>query len=617
MQQRESALNNIRNRLAETRHAIELDQAIQHYTLNGVAENYWRDLLNFVYGYQLENANFTQPNAAYVDLVDTGRQIAFQITSTTNVQKIRHTLEGLHTPDYAGYQFRIFYLLDKPKLTKITSKTLETEFGFLEAWLLDSEDFLCEINNLEIGKLRELNQRYFTKPPEKVVHVHHNSTDWQTLNKAVQQAESNVRKYPNDPDFQQQLKEARENRARFERDVLHMTELFSHTKLDTERLRQAKQYFEQGKYQLARDILDSDTLRREQREILDDKQFHQNALQKLERKAEHNARELGFKARLTAIDYNLGAQRIPQTKALFEDALRSDYKSGHIAEYADFLAAHYLFEEAEIHYRKVLEIDRSAAEANPEVEQPNLMSTLNSLARLLSDAQPSEAIVLYQEALDIGRQLAKAHPDVYSGYVATVLNNLATMDGVADDLKELWCREALGIRRRLAATLPDDYRAEVATTLSNLANILSNQAEAARSETEELYREAISIHRNMIPVTLDAYYEHAAVQNNFAVFLSSDPKRWKEAAQLWHDALLIRRHLADLNPEAYRPDVADTLRNLAMLYGQQNQLEAALTAFEEAATILAPFAQVAPALYAEKQRVLLSVIQALKQQLGR
>ena len=59
---------------------------------NVVAETTLAGLLNLVYGWDLVNANAISQNFPGVDLIDKGRNIAVQVTSTRSVDKVRHTL---------------------------------------------------------------------------------------------------------------------------------------------------------------------------------------------------------------------------------------------------------------------------------------------------------------------------------------------------------------------------------------------------------------------------------------------------------------------------------------------------------------------------------------------
>ncbi|KAA1052527.1 SMEK domain-containing protein [Azospirillum argentinense] len=58
------------------------------------AENFFRDLLNLALGYDLKNINIVNKNAAAIDLGDEVARIAIQVTSTSNLSKIKHTHDG-------------------------------------------------------------------------------------------------------------------------------------------------------------------------------------------------------------------------------------------------------------------------------------------------------------------------------------------------------------------------------------------------------------------------------------------------------------------------------------------------------------------------------------------
>ena len=84
---RKKAFNSISRVLAITRYDIEQRQTINEYGLNIHGENYFRDVFNFVYGYNFINGNFESQNSACVDLVDKNRNLAYQITTTRTKEK--------------------------------------------------------------------------------------------------------------------------------------------------------------------------------------------------------------------------------------------------------------------------------------------------------------------------------------------------------------------------------------------------------------------------------------------------------------------------------------------------------------------------------------------------
>jgi hypothetical protein len=163
---RQKAFNNISKILAITRYDIEQRQLINDYGLNIHAENYFRDIFNFIYGYSLENANFENQNIAHIDLIDKTNKLLYQITTTRTKEKIENTLKALNSNDYVGYSIKIFYLLDKANPNKDTE--LEVKYNIvLKDILLDYTDLIKDINNLETNKLIELNSKYFSDIEKK------------------------------------------------------------------------------------------------------------------------------------------------------------------------------------------------------------------------------------------------------------------------------------------------------------------------------------------------------------------------------------------------------------------------------------------------------------------
>lgn len=83
-----------------THYLTHLRMQVEH--LNGLnlqddnihAENFFRDFLNLVLGCDLKNINIVEKNAQAVDLGDEVGRMAIQVTSTSEIGKIRHTCEG-------------------------------------------------------------------------------------------------------------------------------------------------------------------------------------------------------------------------------------------------------------------------------------------------------------------------------------------------------------------------------------------------------------------------------------------------------------------------------------------------------------------------------------------
>jgi tetratricopeptide (TPR) repeat protein len=177
------------------------------------------------------------------------------------------------------------------------------------------------------------------------------------------------------------------------------------------------------------------------------------------------------------------------------------------------------YREAERGWTNCLQLYRDLAQRDPGAYRPNVAQTLNNLGALYSDTgRLADAEKAYTEALAIKRDLAQRDPGAYRPDVANTLNNLGAhysqAGRFADAEKAL--TEALAIQRELAAG-SGAYKPDVAAMLNNLAN---------------LYRLA---------------------------------RRFADAEKLFTEALVMQRELAAHDPDAYRPDVALSLTNLAVI----------------------------------------------------
>ncbi|PDS24075.1 SMEK domain-containing protein [Flavobacterium branchiophilum] len=165
---RQEALNSISRILAITRYDIEQRQLINEYSLNIHAENYFRDVFNFVYDKNYENENFNSQNNSCIDLVDKTEKLALQITTTRTKEKIDNTFNALKLPKYKDYSIKIFYLLDKSKPNKETIEEYKNKYKIdLKDCLFDYTDLIKKIESLETSKLIELNNKYFKNNTEK------------------------------------------------------------------------------------------------------------------------------------------------------------------------------------------------------------------------------------------------------------------------------------------------------------------------------------------------------------------------------------------------------------------------------------------------------------------
>lgn len=97
--------------------------------------------------------------------------------------------------------------------------------------------------------------------------------------------------------------------------------------------------------------------------------------------------------------------------------------------------------------------------------------------------------------------------------------------------------------------------------------------------------------------------------NNLLGILYSDTQRYGEAEEAYGKALEIRTRLAARNPEAYEPDLADTLWNLAALYEAQEHEEKLLEILRIALPLYEKLAKTDPGRYQQKLEIIRKILE--------
>jgi hypothetical protein len=101
---------------------VKSNNCVDFFDINRVSEDLALKLLNEIYGYQLENLNYTKANYPGIDLGDKTNKIGFQITSRRDSRKFTESLEkfskGPHEIYSNGIRFFILSQEKKPGLSK-------------------------------------------------------------------------------------------------------------------------------------------------------------------------------------------------------------------------------------------------------------------------------------------------------------------------------------------------------------------------------------------------------------------------------------------------------------------------------------------------------------------
>ena len=160
----------IKKKLIELRSEVEVDNQMGHFDINKIVEDVYMHILNDVYGWDLKNANLLKENFPAIDLIDEQNMIVIQVTSTTDTNKLRGTIEKFKNLDdeYSIYDLKMFYIKDKPNF-KASSLEEFKNSGVEESDLLGIKDILHEVQaNTDIcDRLYKTLQKIFDDDTKK------------------------------------------------------------------------------------------------------------------------------------------------------------------------------------------------------------------------------------------------------------------------------------------------------------------------------------------------------------------------------------------------------------------------------------------------------------------
>lgn len=125
--------------------------------INVHAEDFFRDLLNLIYGWQLQNLNQWNLNAAGGDLWYDYGKIVIQVSSTATKDKIQSSIDKLSAEQFAGYRFKFLRIDgDVIKLRKELYNTHDDIVFNPSVDIIDISTLLNDITHLDIDCLRRV-----------------------------------------------------------------------------------------------------------------------------------------------------------------------------------------------------------------------------------------------------------------------------------------------------------------------------------------------------------------------------------------------------------------------------------------------------------------------------
>lgn len=149
-------IGEIVDELSSVANQIATRSKIGMFDLNVFSENFFRDVLNALYGWKVNNLNQDRSNVPGLDLGDKEAKVAIQVTSRSDAAKVNGTLKKI-TPEQAKEYDQIFVFVAGYKQGSYTlDEALCEQYTFSEANILDVNDLCRKAMDLSIDKLQAL-----------------------------------------------------------------------------------------------------------------------------------------------------------------------------------------------------------------------------------------------------------------------------------------------------------------------------------------------------------------------------------------------------------------------------------------------------------------------------
>jgi hypothetical protein len=155
---RQNYINFIGQKLAVLVTQTKLFGKLNMHDINILSEDFYRDLLNLLYGYNLENLNGSQQNVAAIDLIDRAAKMVVQVSVTDTKQKIEDSLKKEILGNYVGWNFKfVLIAYDQNDLRKKSYTANPYNLSFDPSVdICDVASILSDIQHLPIERLKEI-----------------------------------------------------------------------------------------------------------------------------------------------------------------------------------------------------------------------------------------------------------------------------------------------------------------------------------------------------------------------------------------------------------------------------------------------------------------------------
>lgn len=146
-------VNQINEYMSIMKYYIEFNNDLGNSDINKQSEDFYCGLLNIIYGLELQNLNELKVNFPAIDLGDKKNRVCYQITATSEITKIKETLNAYRKYQlYKEYDEINILILGNKK--KHSTKLAYSEFAFsYDKNLYEINDLIKDIAKMKIDKL--------------------------------------------------------------------------------------------------------------------------------------------------------------------------------------------------------------------------------------------------------------------------------------------------------------------------------------------------------------------------------------------------------------------------------------------------------------------------------
>ncbi|MDN4603904.1 MULTISPECIES: SMEK domain-containing protein [Paenibacillus] len=151
-------LGDILDGLGQLSFVLQTRSSLGLTDLNKYCEDFIKELVNLIYGYNLVNLNTSRSNEPGLDLGDEVQRLGIQVTTDKSSSKVNLTLEKITTDQKSRYDRYIILILGSKQRSYSINSELATELQFV------AENDIWDFNDLE--------RILLTLPVEKVKQVY-------------------------------------------------------------------------------------------------------------------------------------------------------------------------------------------------------------------------------------------------------------------------------------------------------------------------------------------------------------------------------------------------------------------------------------------------------------